>query len=146
VGDGDAAYKYSGRLNLPSPWTPALASLRERLALEGFSVNAVLCNLYRDGRDSMGMHADDETELGPDPVVVSLSLGATRRFVLAARTRAEGRPRVDRLSFDLGHGSLLVMGAGTQRAYKHGVPKDVHCTQPRINLTFRQIVLDADRD
>lgn len=90
IGDPGTAYTYSGVLNEPAPWPPALAALRVPVsarAVEPF--NSVLCNLYRDGSDSMGFHADAERELGPEPVIASLSLGATRRFQLRiAATRA----------------------------------------------------------
>ena len=98
--------------------------------------NCVLLNLYRDGQDSMGWHSDDEPELGPDPSVASLSLGATRRFQL--RRRRDRRTRVD---LDLRHGSLLVMGPPTQAHWQHAVPKRPKASGagPRVNLTFRYI-------
>lgn len=136
-GDPTARYTYSGLTLDPLPWLPALAALRPRVeaaAATGFQ--AVLVNQYRDGADSMGFHADDEPELGPDPVVASLSLGATRRFVLVPKAKSQG---AERLALALPGGSLLVMHAGTQAAYRHGVPKDAHAGR-RINLTFRSIV------
>ena len=141
-GDLGAAYTYSGVRNEAAPWTPRLAELRDRVrAALGVPFNSVLCNLYRDGHDSMGLHADDEPELGPEPVIASLSLGATRRFFLVHRRGAKGGPRVN---IPLVHGSLLVMAGATQRWYRHGVPKEASASspavhQPRINLTFRLI-------
>lgn len=136
VGDPEAAYTYSGVRNEPRPWTPALAGLRARLvAACAIPFNAVLCNLYRDGRDAMGMHSDAEPELGPDPVVASLSLGATRRFVLRHRRGAAHGA----LDLPLAAGSLLVMRGTTQRHYRHGVPRVPGLSEPRINLTFRCI-------
>jgi alkylated DNA repair dioxygenase AlkB len=141
-GDPDARYTYTGRPLEPLPWTPLLLELRARVeAAAGARFNSVLLNFYRDGRDSMGLHADDERELGPDPVIASLSLGAPRRFVL--------RPRRDRgvdaepVELDVGHGSLLVMAGATQRAWKHGVPKRAASVGARVNLTFRRIVPTA---
>ena len=135
---GDADYTYSGRTVRAAPWTAILASLRDRVArASGAAFNAVLLNLYRDGRDSMGMHADDEPELGVNPVIASVSLGETRRFVLAPKTKSAKRQ--GGYEFDLGHGSLLVMAGACQHRYRHGVPKQPRSVRERINLTFRQI-------
>jgi alkylated DNA repair dioxygenase AlkB len=136
VGDPDAAYTYSGVRNEPRSWTSELTALRERLdAVHALSFNAVLCNLYRDGRDAMGMHSDAEPELGPEPVVASISLGATRRFQLRhKRGAAHGK-----LDLDLRSGSLLIMRGTTQRHYRHGVPRVPGLAEPRINLTFRGV-------
>ncbi len=91
---GDHAYRYSGLANEPQPWPPTLATLRDRLSEElGIAFNSCLANLYRDGSDSMGYHADDEPELGPQPVIASISLGARRRFALRHRhLQASGGP------------------------------------------------------
>lgn len=133
---GDAAYTYSGVTWMPLPWTPLLSELRDRLIAEvGEPYNSVLCNLYRTGADSMGLHSDDERELGPRPVIASVSVGATRRFVL--RHKQKKAPPVQ---VDLTSGSLLVMGAPTQSFWKHEVPKDRGVTLPRVNLTFRRIM------
>jgi alkylated DNA repair dioxygenase AlkB len=109
----------------------------------GCRFNSVLCNLYRDGRDSMGMHSDSEPELGPEPVVASLSLGASRRFQLRHKGQ-RGRANADtdptrRLDLELHSGSLLLMGGKTQRFYRHGVPRQASLDGPRINLTFRLV-------
>lgn len=135
IGDADAAYTYSGVRFEPRAWTPTVAGLRDDLELRlGVRFNSVLANLYRDGRDSMGWHADDEPELGAEPVIASLSFGAVRTFRLRPRaTRAAA------LSIDLAHGSLLVMAGATQRLYQHALPKRAGAIEPRINLTFRQI-------
>src|SRR5690606_32806891 len=86
IGDADARYRYSGTDFVPHAWPPSLAGLRERLALTaGGSFNSVLLNRYRDGRDAMGWHSDDEPELGVRPLIASLSLGAPRRFVFRHR-------------------------------------------------------------
>ena len=136
IGDPDAVYRYSGARFEPHAWPPALRSIRERLADElGVDFNSVLANLYRDGRDSMGWHSDDEPELGPVPVIASISLGAARRFVLKHR-RAPDQKRV----LELGHGSLLLMAGDTQRNYRHALPRTMRPVNERINLTFRQIL------
>ena len=136
-GDPGARYTYSGTSHEPLPWTPALERVRRRVqALAGCEFNAVLLNLYRDGRDGMGWHADDEPELGPDPVIASVSLGAARRFCL--RRRRRGGLRVD---LSLPHGSLLLMSGATQRNWVHAVPKTAAPVGERINLTFRRIAL-----
>lgn len=139
IGDPLARYRYSGTLFEPHPWPAVLRPLRERLRRElGVDFNSVLANLYRDGRDAMGWHSDDEPELGAAPVIASLSLGATRRFALKHR-RDPGR----RLALDLPHGSLLVMSGPTQRHYRHVLPRTTRPVGARINLTFRQILRPA---
>jgi alkylated DNA repair dioxygenase AlkB len=135
VGDAAAVYRYSGTRFVPHAWTPALAELRAKLGgFGGGQCNSVLCNLYRDGRDSMGWHSDDEPELGAEPVILSLSFGGTRRFRLRHRKRPELR-----LDLDLPSGSLLRMAGTTQRFYRHDLPKTARPVAPRINLTFRRI-------
>lgn len=137
IGDPGAGYTYSGTRFEPHSWPPALADLRVRVADAcGEEFNSVLANLYRDGGDAMGWHRDDEPELGPRPVIASLSLGATRRFVLKEALPA-GAPR--RRVLELGHGSLLRMAGDTQRNYRHALPRTARAVGPRINLTFRRI-------
>lgn len=134
VGDPDAHYRYSGAGFAPRPWTPVLRALGDRLETAiGTRFNSVLANLYRDGRDGMGWHSDDEPELGTQPVIASVSLGAPRRFVLKARVGDE------RLALELPPGSLLVMGGDTQRHYRHALPKTARPVGPRINLTYRWV-------
>ncbi len=136
VGDPGTAYTYSGVRNEPAPWPEALDALRRRVCEHaGEAFNSVLCNLYRDGRDSMGFHADAEPELGPEPVIASLSLGAVRRFQLRHRRDAS-----DRLDLDLPDGSLLIMRGTLQQHYRHAVPKTRAIVEARINLTFRRII------
>ena len=135
---GAAGYVYSGIRMTPAPWTPPLLELKalaERLA--GQSFNSVLLNLYRDGRDSVSWHADNEPGLGRDPVIASLSLGAMRRFQLKHRRLPE------RLSLDLPHGSCLIMAGATQHHWLHQLPKTAREVGPRINLTFRRMRNDA---
>jgi alkylated DNA repair dioxygenase AlkB len=135
-GDEGSRYRYSGVLHEPLPMTPRLRQLRERIeALTGARFNSVLANYYRNERDSMGLHADDEPELGDRPVIASLSLGEERIFRLKHRQRRDIRP----LRLPLPSGSLLVMAGDTQRNWKHEVPKQSKACGPRINLTFRWI-------
>ena len=135
MGDPGAVYTYSGLTLAPLAWTPGVAALLARArATTGAEYNSVLLNLYRDGSDSMGMHADDERELGPAPNIASVSLGATRAFVMKPRKKKRAPVRLE-----LTHGSLLVMRGETQRHWVHGVPKQARVTEPRVNLTFRTI-------
>jgi alkylated DNA repair dioxygenase AlkB len=137
IGDPDASYLYSGTRFEPRPWPTVLRPLRERLSRElGIDFNSVLANRYRDGRDCMGWHSDAEPELGPAPVIASVSLGATRRFVLKHRSEPERK-----LALELPHGSLLVMRGDTQRHYRHALPRTAKPIGERINLTFRRIRL-----
>ena len=134
IGDPGAAYTYSRVRFEPRPWLPALAALRARLETTcGARFNSVLANLYRDGCDSMGWHSDDEPELGPEPLIASISIGGVRRFRLRARDGGAG------LSLELAHGSLLLMAGATQRLYRHDLPKTRAAVAPRINLTFRYV-------
>lgn len=138
-GDPSAHYTYSGTPHAPRPWTPELQRIRERVqGLAGTPFNAMLLNLYRDGRDGMGWHSDDEPELGPAPVIASVSLGATRRFCLRHRRRKERK-----LHLSLEHGSLLLMAGSTQRHWVHAVPKTSRPVGERINLTFRLVLPGA---
>jgi alkylated DNA repair dioxygenase AlkB len=131
---GDASYTYSGLTLNPLPWTEELRALKERLEeTTGALFNSMLANLYRTGRDSVGMHADNEPELGPEPVIASVSLGATRRFLIEDAVTRE------RQEVHLTNGSLLVMAGTMQTHYRHGVPKTKAVCGPRINLTFRKI-------
>nr|WP_043290844.1 alpha-ketoglutarate-dependent dioxygenase AlkB [Pseudoxanthomonas spadix] len=136
IGDPGAVYRYSGRTFAPQPWPHALLPLRQRLREElGVDFNSVLANLYRDGRDAMGWHSDDEPELGPEPVIASLSLGAARRFVLRRRD-----DHAVKQALVLEPGSLLVMRGASQRDWQHALPRTARPGGPRINLTFRRIV------
>ena len=135
IGDAGSAYTYSRVRFEPRPWPPVLAALRAYLQHAcAARFNSVLANLYRDGRDAMGWHSDDEPELGDDPLIASLSLGAERRFVLRARSGDA------RFALTLQHGSLLLMGGGCQRLYRHALPRTRTVVGSRINLTFRQVV------
>ncbi|MCW5752079.1 MAG: alpha-ketoglutarate-dependent dioxygenase AlkB [Alphaproteobacteria bacterium] len=135
-GDAGAIYRYSGIARRPAPWTALLGRLRRAAEdLAGLPFNAVLLNLYRDGREQMGWHSDDEPELGPAPVVVSFSFGAARRFLF--RSRPPLMPA--RHEIMLEHGSGLVMRAGCQAGWQHALPRMTRLGAPRINLTFRLV-------
>lgn len=134
---GSLGYRYSGQTLEPRAATGTTAALMSRVCEHTrVPFNHVLLNRYRDGSDSIGLHADDEPELGLDPVVATLSLGATRRFVLKPRRARSGPSR----SLDVGHGSLLVMGGTCQRRYVHGVPRQPGAAGERISLTFRRLL------
>ncbi|AKC87235.1 alpha-ketoglutarate-dependent dioxygenase AlkB family protein [Pseudoxanthomonas suwonensis] len=136
LGDPGTAYRYSGSRFEPRPWVPALAVVRDRLQEElDHPFNSVLANRYRSGADAMGWHSDDEPELGPQPLIASLSLGATRRFVLRHR-----REPARRIALDLEPGSLLLMGGDTQRHWKHALPRTARPVGERVNLTLRRIL------
>jgi alkylated DNA repair dioxygenase AlkB len=134
---GDLGYRYSGQTIEARPFTPAARELLERVRrVAAVPFNHVLVNRYRSGEDSMGLHADDEPELGTDPVVAIVSLGATRRLVVRPRKKSD-RERHD---LELGHGALLVMGGSCQRHYVHGVPRQAGVEGERISLTFRLLL------
>ena len=131
---GDKAYRYSGLSLQPLPFTPLLDTIR--LAAEAATsrhYNSVLLNYYRDGRDSMGMHSDDEPELGPEPAIASVSFGATRPFILRHKTTKET------LKLPLSDGSLLFMAGAMQANWMHGINKTSRPVGARLNITFRNI-------
>ena len=134
-GDVGADYGYSGVRLTTRAWTPLLMEIKSRVErAAGLSFNSALINLYRDERDSVDWHADDEAVLGPDPQVASLSLGETRRFEV--RRKDDHR---NRLKLDLGDGSLLVMAGSLQHHWQHRVGKERVACGRRINITFRSI-------
>lgn len=134
---GDMEYRYSGQTLPRRPLTDSLTKLQCRLEETGDEkFNHVLLNYYRDGRDNMGMHADDERELGLNPVIAALSFGVPRRFLLK---RKNGRKGNEPHSIVLENGSLIVMGGTIQHTYRHGIPKAGRLDKGRINLTFRNL-------
>ncbi len=136
-GDRGADYTYSGVTHQPLEWSPLLHRLKERVeSLAQSRFNSVLLNYYRDHRDSMGLHADDEPELGPEPVIASLSLGAERKLHFKHKSRRDLAP----LNLALPCGSLLIMRGPTQRYWKHGLRKLRRPCGPRVNLTFRLVM------
>ena len=135
-GDPGCRYTYSNIEMAPVPWTEPLRAIGDAVGREaGVHFNSVLANLYRHGRDSVAWHSDDEPELGPEPVIASVSLGATRTFQLRRRVQQDARWAVE-----LTHGSLLIMRGPTQRNWMHQVPKTKRPVGPRVNLTYRVIV------
>jgi alkylated DNA repair dioxygenase AlkB len=133
-GDSQACYQYSHVLHQPLPWTASLKNIKRDIEqASGYTFNSVLGNLYRDGNDSMGCHADDEKELGRNPVIASLSLGDSR--VLKFR-HLQRRIVLDAL---LEHGDLLIMADTLQHHWQHQLPKTRQPKTARINLTFRTI-------
>ena len=137
-GDEDCRYAYSGIASRPNPWNKGLNYLRQRVeACAGVSFNSVLLNWYRDGNDKLDWHADDEPELGVDPVIASVSFGETRDFLLRRND-----DHAVKFAVPLGHGALLVMRGELQRFWQHSVPKRVRVGGSRFNLTFRRILTD----
>ena len=131
-------YSYSGIKRSPEQWTKELMELKLKIeaVMPGHEFNSVLLNLYRDGNDKVGWHADDEREFGRNPTIASLSLGATRRFDIKHRTDHDLSYK-----FELTPGSLIVMTGTMQHHWLHQVPAQKKVTKPRINLTFRKILL-----
>lgn len=150
-GESHAAYGYSGLKLTPLRFIEPLTLLRQvvtqisnlllppcitdKTATQPICYNSVLCNLYRNEKDSVGWHSDDEAELGSNPIIASISLGATRRFQLKHK-----RQKNMRHALLLPHNSLLIMSGNMQHHWYHQVPKSNTATGPRINLTFRHIV------
>ena len=134
-GNEGKSYGYSNIVMQPHAWSPLIMHIKteiEEICQENFTT--VLLNLYRDGKDSNGWHADNEKELGRNPVIASVSFGAERIFQLKHNT-------IDHLkqSINLHHGSLLIMKDETQHFWKHQIPKTAKKKEQRINLTFRII-------
>lgn len=131
-GDSGVTYRYSGTVNVALPWTPTMLEIKEKIeAVEG-RYNYCLLNRYRSGQDSMGMHADDEPEMGN--VIGSVSLGATRQF------RIRHNQTRETTSFPVGHGTLIIMAGTMQQFWKHEIPKTKQPVGERINLTYRRII------
>ncbi|MEO8612264.1 MAG: alpha-ketoglutarate-dependent dioxygenase AlkB [Chloroflexota bacterium] len=134
-GDAGKTYRYSGITVEPIPWTPLLLTIKTRVeSAANTTFNSVLLNFYRGERDSVAWHSDDEPELGKNPVIASVSFGATRKFQFKHKTNPDLRTAVD-----LTPGSLLLMAGTTQHFWKHQIPKTTKPTSARINLTFRVI-------
>lgn len=128
-------YAYANVVMQPHPWTPLLTFLKEEVEhIAHTHFTTVLLNLYRHGQDSNGWHADNEKELGRNPVIASLSFGAERAFHLQHNTLRE-----EKLKIPLTSGSLLLMQGTTQHYWKHQIPKTARPVGPRINLTFRTL-------
>jgi alkylated DNA repair dioxygenase AlkB len=138
MADPGCSYTYSGLRNAPTAWTEAVSHLREQVeAQAGCRFNSLLLNFYRDGRDRMGWHADDEPELDPEAPIASLSLGATRVFQLRPRRPIDGQRPTFGLA--LGDGDLLLMEPPTQAHWQHQLPQRLRLQEARLNLTFRLV-------
>ena len=134
-GNNQKPYQYSNIIMQPLQFTPLLKELKEDIdKISGTSFSTCLLNLYRDGQDSNGWHADDEKELGKNPVIASLSLGEERRFHLKHKNNKDLKHKIV-----LEHGSLLLMKGATQHNWLHQIPKTRKSIGERINLTFRVI-------
>jgi len=134
--EDEVSYTYSNLTLFPKNFTPELREVKNELKqYTPVHFTHCLANLYRDGMDSMGLHADAEKELGKDPVIASVSLGATRKFILKHK-----QDKAQKHEITLEHGSLLLMQGSTQHFWKHELPKTKLVTGPRINLTFRKII------
>jgi alkylated DNA repair dioxygenase AlkB len=128
-------YSYSNITMQPHPWTSLLQKIKSRIeTISETNFTTVLLNYYRNGSDGNGWHADNEKELGTNPVIASLSLGAERTFQLKHNSDS-----AQKKSIILEHGSLLLMQGTTQYFWKHQIPKTSKLIGPRINLTFRKI-------
>ena len=135
-GDQGINYKYSGIELVPIPWSDLLVKLKSKVSLAtGTEFNSALVNYYRDGKDSMGYHQDNEPELGRNPTIASLTFGAERMFQLKHITD-KAQKRID---IPLKNGSLLIMAGATQHNWKHQIPKTKKPIGPRLNITFREI-------
>ena len=134
-GDEGKPYSYSGITHHPHRWTPELLEIKSKIeSVADLAFNSVLLNLYRDEQDSVGWHSDDETELGENPVIASISFGDVRQFQFKHKTDGS-----QRLALDLTSGSLLLMRGATQHYWKHRIPKSKQAKSERMNLTFRVI-------
>ena len=135
--DDGKSYTYSGSTFFPSQWNDVLLQLKE--SVENYSeikFNSVLLNEYPNGEVGMGWHSDDEKELGTDPIIASLSFGANRDFIFKHKTDRS----IENVKLHLKSGSLLLMLGSTQHYWKHSLPKRLKVKEPRINLTFRNII------
>lgn len=136
-GDVGKSYSYSGIQMNPTPWSEELLEIKQAIEKHTNSpFNSVLINYYRDGKDRVAWHSDDEKELGRNPVIGSISFGAERKFKLRHKEYQRNGCRVE---MKLEHGSLLLMKGETQHHWVHEIPRTALAIAPRINLTFRSI-------
>jgi alkylated DNA repair dioxygenase AlkB len=134
-GAAELSYSYSNIKMNANIWTPDLLNLKKEIEIKAETAfNSVLINLYRDGKDSNGWHADNEKELGINPVIASITLGSERFFHLKHISNPAYKCKIK-----LENGSLLLMKGSTQHFYKHQIPKTMQAIDARINLTFRTI-------
>ncbi len=138
-GDPGRAYSYSGIRSEPNPWNDGLLYLKSRIEqCAGVAFNSVLLNWYRDGNDHLNWHADDEKELGLNPIIASANFGASRDFVVRSKS-----DHAQKITFPLKHGTLLIMKGELQHYWEHAVPKRKNVRQSRFNMTFRRIGLGS---
>ena len=142
MGDSDASYQYSGHTRQTIAWTDSVFHVKHHIEQQLLKIginaefNSCLLNYYPSGDDGMGYHADDEKELGHQPVIASLSLGATRKFVF------KHKKTQDKVELYLESGQLIVMHGATQQYWKHSITKTKTVDEGRISLTFRQMALN----
>ena len=135
--DNEIEYTYSGKKLQRHNWNNLLLEIKEKIEnITSFKFNSVLANLYRDGNDSMGLHSDDEKELGKNPVIASLSLGESRKIYFKHKNKKTN------LVIPQANGQLMVMHGKTQEYWKHEIKKTKKIKKPRINLTFRNIIIN----
>lgn len=132
--DEGIAYKYSGKIFTGLAWNDFLRDWIDRFEKMGLSFNSALVNYYRDGQDSMGLHADNELELGLNPTIASVNYGAMRKMVFRRNNSKE------KLEVLLENGDLLLMSGAIQQNWKHELPKQKKVSEPRLNITFRNII------
>lgn len=133
-GDSEISYKYSGTTFHANPWHPVLLDIKKEIEIiSNAKFNCVLCNLYRDGKDYMSLHSDNEPELGKNPVIASISLGEERVFHI------QSKDKLIKKEFRLRDGDLLIMKGAFQENWNHGIKKTARPKDARINLTFRYI-------
>jgi alkylated DNA repair dioxygenase AlkB len=133
--DEGQSYSYSGTTMQASDWTKDLLKIKAQVEETAFvKFNSALLNLYRNGNDSVGWHRDNEKELGDEPIIGSVSFGATRTFQLR-----DYKTKNHLISLELKHGSLVLMRGQTQTVWEHRIPKTTKVTSPRVNITFRII-------
>lgn len=136
-GDEGKVMKYSGLTLQPKSWTKELTEIKNRIEIQTrFEFNSCLLNYYRDGKDGMGWHQDNEKELGINPVIASVTFGQSRPFQL----KHINKPEIKKIDIALSNGSLLIMAGETQHYWKHQIPKTSRKVTERINLTFRKII------
>ncbi len=136
-GNPNQPYSYSGISMDALPWTSVLDEIKKNIEkFTGCQFTHVLCNFYRDGNDSMGWHRDNEAVLGRNPTIASLTFGVTRVFQLRDYPSKKNKVEVP-----LSHGSLLIMAGESQHLWEHQLPKTKKVNGPRINLTFRKLLM-----
>ena len=142
MGDSDASYQYSGHTRQAIAWTDSVFHVKHHIEQQLLKMgihtnfNSCLLNYYPSGDEGMGYHADDEKELGHQPIIASLSLGATRKFIF------KHKKAQDKIELYLESGQLIVMHGDTQKYWKHSITKTKTVSEGRISLTFRQMALN----